>query len=201
MRRDMTDVTLDEVRDAVEKATDKSTFSLVEAIKGRGYPTEEVTVYTNADAAYNLAETNALLETLAQGKQQDTEEYDNLDAVAQQLKAEVQESALTFSLRGISPGEVQRLSKKVAKQARAEDLDEDEEALLRTAAWFAPHVVRVSNAQGEVDEHLYTAEEARVLMDLLPQSEWNKLLVAMSKLSLGSMYFDQLVDAGFLPKS
>lgn len=195
----MTDVTLDEVRDAVEKATDKSTFSLVEAIKGRGYPTDEVTVYLNADAAYNLAETNALLTVLAQ--QADTEEYENLDAVAQQLKAEVLASAQTLHLRGISPGELSTISKKVRKKGVEDGLDEDEVSRKLSAAWIAPHIVRVERADGAVDEHLWSPDEVETLMDLLPQTEWLKLDTAINKLSFTSAYFDQLVDAGFLSKS
>lgn len=195
----MTDVTLDEVRDAVEKATDKSTFSLVEAIKGRGYPTDEVTVYLNADAAYNLAETNALLTVLA--NKSDTEEYETLDAVAQQLKAELLESAQTLYLRGISPGELNKISKKVRKQGAEEGLDEDEVSLKLTAAWIAPHIVRVERADGAVDEHLWSPDEVETLMDLLPQTEWLKIDQAINKLSFTSAYYDQLVDAGFLSKS
>lgn len=195
----MTDVTLDEVRDAVEKATDKSTFSLVEAIKGRGYPTDEVTVYLNADAAYNLAETNTLLTALAQ--RAETEEYENLDKVAQQLKAEVLASAMTFHLRGISPGELTKISKKVRKQAEADGLDEEDIALELTKAWFAPHIIRVEQADGAVDEHLWTPEEVEVLMDLLPQTEWAKLNATINKMTFSSAYFTQAVDAGFLSKS
>lgn len=195
----MTDVTLDEVRDAVEKATDKSTFSLVEAIKGRGYPTDQVTVYLNADAAYNLAETNALLTALAQ--RAETEEYENLDKVAQQLKAEVLASAMTIHLRGISPGELAKISKKVRKQAEADGLDEEDIALELTKAWIAPHIIRVEQADGAVDEHLWSPEEVEVLMDLLPQTEWLKLNDTINKMTFTSAYFTQAVDAGFLPRS
>jgi hypothetical protein len=197
----MSEISIDEVRDAVEKATDKSTFSLVEAIKGRGYPTEEVTVYLNADAAYNLAEVNELLTKLAQGEKQDTEAYDNLDAVAQQLAQELRDSEVTFYLRGISPGELQKITKKVRKQADADGLDEDEISLALTDAWIAPHIIKTEDANGNVEERLYAPEDVTLLRDLLPQTEWLKLDTAINKLSFSSAYFDQVADAGFLSKS
>jgi hypothetical protein len=61
--------------------------------------------------------------------------------------------------------------------------------------------VRAIDADGKVDEHVFTTEEMLEMRELVAADSWNVLVENMQKLTLASGYFEQLTDAGFLPRS
>lgn len=186
---------------------EQGTFDLDAFVQGRGFPTDTVTVFTNADAAYALAPVNARLTEIAQDPKHNTkalkEEAASLETRAQELKDEILASALTFHLRGISPGHIKKIIADVNKRVDDEDdeLQSEQAGEQATHEMFAPHIIKVVNAKGEVDQRKFTAERVAHLEGLLPPSEWNKLDDKIKELSFKTATFDQLTDAGFLPKS
>ena len=65
----------------------------------------------------------------------------------------------------------------------------------------ALNIVSVQDAEGNVDESIFDYDKAEELRLNLAMTEWNKLVEAMQVLTLAGGYFDELTDAGFLPKS
>jgi hypothetical protein len=59
----------------------------------------------------------------------------------------------------------------------------------------------VQDAEGNADDAIFDFEKAEELRLNLPLTEWNKLVESMQVLTLAGGYFDELTDAGFLPKS
>ena len=191
----------EETLNMVKEAQEKSTFNLAEVIKGRGYPTKEVTIYTDAEAAFDLVE----LENKMNEIKEDTEEYAELEKKANELAEAVRASKLIFVMRGVGQGEVERIVEKADKLYKKPDSDEDEYA----TDWFkyyitslvASNLVKVIDPDGNVDESHFEYEEMIEIRNNLPSDSWGLLVSTMQKLTLATGYFKGLTDAGFLPKS
>ncbi len=187
------------------------TFDLDEFVQGRGYPTDTETVFTNADAAYEHAKVQDRLTALAQDRdaldkrstvyKEKQAEFEALEIQAAELKQKVLDSALTFHLRGISSGHINKILKDVNAEAAAEKWVGNEAESQATYRIMADHIIRVVRADGKVDARKFTADRAANLDFTLPESEWTKLDLKIRELSFKSTYFDSAVDAGFLPKS
>lgn len=194
---------IDDIREAVEGAQDKSVFNLVNVIKGRGYPEDQVTVFTDVEAAYSLADLEESMKTIAASPEQAEyrEEYNKLEEVAEELREEIRKSALTFHLRGISPGHIKKIMRAVHKQSKAEDMDQSEFDDLLEASYVAPHIIKVVDAEGNTEERVYTPQDVLDLIEYLDNQQYAKLSMAVGKLSFVAAQFDVTTDAGFLPKS
>jgi len=193
----LTEETLEMVKDAQKQ----STFNLAEVIKGRGYPTKDVTVYTDAEAAFELIEIEDQMNEMTEAG----EEYKKLESRANELATRVQKSKLTFHMRGIGQGEVERITEKADQLYKKPKSDDEEYG----SDWFkfyvtslvASNVVRVTDADGNVDESHYEYEDMLTVRNNLPGDSWGLLVSTMQKLTLATGYFKGLTDAGFLPKS
>ena len=191
----------EETLEMVKEAQKQSTFNLAEVIKGRGYPSKDVTVYTDAESAFELIEIEDQMNQMTEA----SEEYKELEARANELAELVQKSKLTFHMRGVGQGEVERITDK-ADQLYKKPKSEDEEY---GSDWFkfyvtslvASNVVRVTDADGNVDESHYEYEDMLTVRNNLPGDSWGLLVSTMQKLTLATGYFKGLTDAGFLPKS
>jgi len=190
---------VNETLSLVKDAQSQGTFNLADVIKGRGYPTKEVSVYTDVDAAFKLYELEKQLENATN----DVYLYKLLDDEAQALAKVVQASKLTFTMRGISQAEVERITAITDELAGElnEDSNPEEWSKQQACGLVAANIIRVTDADGKVDEHLFTREEVVELRGLLPSDAWSVLVATMQKLTLATGFFDGLTDAGFLPKS
>lgn len=198
----MSEITPDVLAEAATVAKEfqsKGTFNLAERLKGRGFPTEEVNVYLNEDAGYQL------VRLMSQPAPTDEAALEAFNELVQGVVDEVQESRLTLSLRGISTGHIKQIGKNLRKSLKAEDPDYDftseEFENLQFFHYAAAHIVRVTDYSDDFEERLFTAEDVETLNNVLPRGEWDKILSAVARLSFSSNYFEQATDAGFLPKS
>jgi hypothetical protein len=181
---------LTDVVDLVSAAKEQGTFSILDAIKGRGYPSDSETVYTDVEAAY---EVNRLEEQINDSK--DSKEVDRLVAVQQEYKDRVKASALTFKMRGINEGVIDGIKKEA--QGKFEDIWTGEGAQWCNDRYLAAHIVEVSDAEGNVDEHKWTGEEVEGLRFLLPRESFETLTTLMHKLTFAASYFDASVTPDF----
>lgn len=190
---------VEEALDTVRDAQKPGVFNLSEVIKGRGYPQKDVTVYIDGAAAFELVELEEKMKSLSE----DSAEYAKLEKQAEDLAHKVQDSKLTFTLRGVSQSIVEAISEKADKQFSRESEDE------YNSDWFkfyvtslvAENLVRVTDKDGNVDERHFTYEEVSEIRDNVPIESWTLLVNTMQKLTLATGYFKGLTDAGFLPKS
>jgi hypothetical protein len=70
-----------------------------------------------------------------------------------------------------------------------------------TCALVAANIVKVEDAEGNVDERKFTLEDGINLYKNLPTESWLTLVNAMEQLTLATGIFRGITDAGFLPKS
>jgi hypothetical protein len=122
------------------------------------------------------------------------------------LAENLKESAITFEMRGVSQKVVEETIKKAnavypPEAGRTENSDNPEWIKYYIASLIADNIVKAVDANGNVDQHTYTVEELLQIREAISADSWNVLVETMQKLTLASGYFDQLTDAGFLPKS
>lgn len=172
------------------------TFSVLDAIQGTAYPADDITVYTNVEALYEI-------------QRLESEAADELDAaLVDDIQAEIEtqrnlilQSALTFSLRGIPP----RVKDRNLDKTRAKFELRDEDAILPGSAaydWLmsahlAEMIQKVTSADGSEDNHHWTAEEVIDLHGLLSPAESGRLDAKGSELSFQAFAFDQAVTPDF----
>jgi hypothetical protein len=186
---------IENVISLVEAAQKKGTFSLVDAVKGKANPKDSVEIYLDAETAYEL---NKLNEELT--GEPDPEKHAALEAKAAELVEKIKQSKVTFHMRGIDQRETELIEDKIRKVWGD---DGDEVAILTEylCALVAANIVSVEDADGNVDEHVFTAREMMNIREAMPVESWNKLVQTMQGLTLATGYFKGLTDAGFLPKS
>lgn len=186
----------------LENALQKGTFNVLEAAKGRGYPTDKVTLYTAFDAEYEARAIEAKLSAL-EGKKaskevtaQRTELQSSLDACLQRIK----DSALVFHLRGVSPNVHEALTKEadahLADESNEEVTDDDSRNEFVNDATIAAHIVKVTNAEGAEDAE-WSREKVAALRDVIPDGELLKLLEKVYELSFEAAAFDKVVGPDF----
>jgi hypothetical protein len=195
------DDTAEQILKIVDTAQSQGVFNLSEVIKGRGYPTKEATIYLDADTAFQLAELNDLMSEYV-----DDEILAENEAKAEELAEKIKKSAVTFVMRGVSQKIVEDVVKKTNEKyppqaGRREATDDPDWVKYYIAALVAHNIVRAIDADGNIDERIFTAEEMLEMRELLTADSWNVLVENMQKLTLASGYFEQLTDAGFLPRS
>lgn len=184
----------EEVISLVEEAQKRNKFNLADAIKGKSAPEKTVTVYTDAQAAIDL---QALNEKMSDFKYvlDNEEDYSKMEIEAAELSRKIQSSRLVFHMRGISQEAYESIGDSL------DGSDPKEFAKKYSCALVASNIVKVENADGEVDEREFTLEDGLALSESLPKESWLTLLRTMEQLTLATGIFKGITDAGFLPKS
>lgn len=185
----------------VQEAQKPGVFNLADVIKGRGYPQKDVSVYIDGAAAFELVELEDKMKALAE----DSAEYKELEEKAEELAKVVQASKLTFTMRGVGQGVVERISEQ-ADEKFGKDSENTGDV---NTDWFkyyitslvASNIIRVTDPEGNVDETLLDYDSMSEIRDNIPADAWGVLVNTMQKLTLATGYFKGLTDAGFLPKS
>lgn len=183
-----------EVLDLVEKAQARGTFSLADAIKNKANPTDTVEVYLDAESAYELTKINDQLVL-----EMDPENTKPLEEKAAILAQKIKDSRVVFNMRGVD----QEVVEKAEASVRAKYADDETDDWWREyiCALVALNIVSVENANGDIDDHIFTTEEVVGIRNTIPTESWNKIISTMQKLTLATGYFKGLTDAGFLPMS
>lgn len=174
------------VQDRVEEVLTEEKFDFVAAAKGRGYPAQEVTVYLDDGAIVDLVHNNSRMQALANTGQ--TKAYEALEKEAEKILERVEASKYTLHLRGVSP--------KRWEEIYENDKTNDVEKLY---LMVAESIEKVVNAEGAVDDKKFTSKKVEALRENLPVGEWGKIVSEVQGLAFTQGYFQEAVDAGFLP--
>jgi hypothetical protein len=184
---------LNEVVSLVEKAQAKGNFNLADFIKGRGYPEDSVEVYFDVASAYEISKLNDKLILI-----EDPEEAKPVEDAIRELEKKVLASRLKFNMRGIDQRQVESIE---AKEKETSTDEGDDWYVGYLCALIAANIVSIENADGEVEQRVFTKEDVVELRGTLTGDSWEKIVSTMQKLTLASGYFKGLSDAGFLQKS
>lgn len=152
----------------------KNTFSFLEFAAGTNFPTDTVNVYTDADAAYQISK----LEEKANAEL-DSAKVAKYEKQIEKLRKKFDASKVKITMRGISARIEEKLNKE-ADEKFGKDGDENEKNKWYNSAFVASHIVSVTNADGDVDDHKWTAEDIDLLfLNLTPESI--KRIVSMTQ--------------------
>mgnify|MGYP001067341753 CR=1 FL=1 len=186
------------VVDMVEAAQKKGKFSLADAIKGRAFPETSVDVYIDANSAYKFSEA----EKLAKSLDPETPEYAAAVSEMDDLANKIKESKLTFHMKGVGQGVVEKITEEANKLYPESD-NNTEPSWIRhyLCALVAANLVKIVDQDGNEDDSEFTVEQVMQLREVMPIDSWEVLIDTMQKLTLATSYFDSVTDAGFLPKS
>lgn len=173
----------------IEQAQTQGTFDVLSFVSGTAYPTQQVTVFTDAKSATELLERNQeRLDAELKG-----ETVTGLDDRIAYLVDKVQESVITFSLRGMPPG--------IVEEIYPSDGEEDTKVLLgRENALIAHTIVSAANFAGVVDTRVWDEEAVAQLRKFLKEGEFAKLSSGVAQVNFNAVVFDQATDAGFLSR-
>lgn len=182
-----------EVLETVKDAQSQGKFNLAEVVKGRGYPQDTVEIYTDVESAYELSKINDKLIRLT-----DLEESKELEAQAEIFKKKVMDSRLKFYMRGIDQRHVENIEE---KSRNKNDLESEQWIVDYMCELVAANIIKVEDAQGNVDEKVFTGDDIDAIRGVLSTEAWEQIVSTMQKLTLATGYFKGLTDAGFLQKS
>lgn len=186
-----------DVKQAVEAAQEKGTFSVLAAAKGIAYPKEEVTVFQDVKSAYEIGILERTLDNLTNA---DKEKTERIEEQIGGLKKNVVDSRLTFHLTALSPGVVEDIQTE-GWGMFPKDEDANEATFHINMSYIAASVQKVVDGEDNEDKHVWTGEEIAELKKTLPDESFEKISAKVMELSFVGAYFDQAVDADFLSKS
>jgi hypothetical protein len=191
--------TIEEAMDLAEEAQSKKVFNLSDAIKGRAYPQKDVTVYLDDESAMALVDIDDMMTETT-----DAAIMNKLESEAKILSDKIKESALTFRMRGVSQDAIELVLKQLNEKYKVKG-----SAGTENPDWMRDYItilvglniVSVKDFSGGEDDSVFDFDKTEEIRRNLPAAEWGKLVEMMQKLTLAGGYFDQLTDAGFLPRS
>ena len=180
-----------------------STFDFYEMAAGTTTPEDTVDIYLDADTAYRAAKVEDKLNSpsryrrAAETVEECEARTEALENELAELKAELEKSRATFTLKGL-------LSTRVAELRRAHDAefgeDADSEVSYKryNASLLAEHIVKIEDATGAVDERKWDTDRVEQLFTMIPGDATKRLMDAVIKLSLETDYFEKVtVDSDF----
>lgn len=188
----------DNVTDLVQEAQKKGKFSLADAIKGRAFPESSVDVYLDAGSAYEFKLLQEQVKSIDGGSPEHEAALSRMEELAESIK----QSKLTFHMRGVGQGIVEKATRLANKKyPKADTSEENEWIAYYLCMLVSENIVKVTDADGNVDDSKFNVDEVLQLREIMPVDSWEVLIDTMQKLTLASSYFEAVTDAGFLPKS
>lgn len=170
--------------------TDPKTFDFLDFIGGgRTYPTDEITVYLDEAAAYELHKIEKQI-----ANETDAAKVDELDAQRKAHLDAIAHTSMRFTLKGL-PDDIRSAVNKATDAMFGEEPPEDqaaEKSRYGVNAMFAAHIVSVTNAKGETADATWDAETVGALFKVLPEEETIKCLNAMSDLTFKARYLEDV---------
>lgn len=215
----------EEIVEIVEKAKKPGTFKIVDVVKNRGYPKDQVDVFLDESVAFQAAEINEAINSIAQemdksGVDKKTlnellkRREDILDA-REKLLEEMGESKYVFHLTGISEGKRQDLFDQAVKkypiktvnkmnQVTGELEDKEVENIDRdryfTSLLWEAGISKIVAPDGDEQDGI-TFEDAEELRRMLPLASLTTITEALEKMRAATALFMMSVNEDFLAKS
>jgi hypothetical protein len=240
----------DQYEDAAKRAEElkaPTTFDARGAVKKTTYPTDSIDIYSDAQLAHELnvkandaAKARYLATSIKNAFDADEhksiedsvddrpgytdarQEAEELEAEVAALVAKLQESVLTFHVRGLAPAQwrlIDKFWRKEIKEPARKNFDQDEEGEEEfnrvTRERNIDRIAGIQNEQiakaitkvvrkhdGAEDTHVWTTEEVADIHDTYLESEYEKLLNLVVQLTFANNLFQIAVeqDADFLSK-
>ncbi len=201
----------DEIIELAEQAKKPGKFSIMDAVKDRAFPRQEVNVYLDEQAAYLASEANEKLKRIDPADK----EYAAAEKELNELIEKLEESKYVFTIQGIAeskrtqllklasdkyPAEYREDKNVYTGEVKREEIENEERDNLFTSLVWSEHIVKIVSPSGDVQEHL-NAEDCNELRGILPIASSALVNQTIEKLRAASAVFMMTVDEDFLAKS
>jgi DNA-binding transcriptional MerR regulator len=207
---------VEEAVELADKAKGPGTFSIINALKDRAFPTEEVNVYLDEESAYvasklqeKLKETEESLdEKNANKAKQISKELD--DAVKN-----LEKSRYVFSLSGMSEGKRTELEEQSIEkyplefeesknpfsgEINKQEIENKNRDRFFTNLLWAESIKKITDPEGNVQQSV-TLDDVSSLREMLPIAATAAITESIEKLRISTAVFMVSVDEDFLAKS
>jgi hypothetical protein len=208
----------------VESAKKPGVFNIVDAVKGRGYPTTEIDVFLDEDVAYMAAEIEAELVRLGgeMDKVSDSKELGRMTEVYEKFvekkDAIIQDmggTKYTFHLRGISEGQRNDLYDKAVElyplkfdndrnpltgESNKKEVESEPRNKYFTDMLWSAYIVKIVAPDGSEQVGI-SVEDAKELRRSLPIASASKITESIEKMRAATAIFMLSVNEDFLAKS
>ena len=214
-----------EIVEKVQEAKKPGTFKIMDVLENRAYPTDEVEVYLDEEAAYLASQIDDQLKEIQKkiDKSSDSSkqlkdlnaEYEEILAKKDALIEEIGGSKFVFHLTGISEGQREDLYALCLKEYPMEHDKErnpftgqvdkkeienpDRDKYFTNLVWQA-HISKIVSPDGD-EQNGVTYDEAVELRRSLPLSAITRINNAIEKLRTATAVFLMTVNEDFLAKS
>lgn len=201
----------EEIVELVEEAKKPGKFNIMDVVKDRAFPTQEINIYLDESVAYLAAEAK---EKLSQTSSSDNE-YAAIEAELDSLIKSMDENKYVFTISGISEGKRDELLKLASDkypikynetknpytgEVKRDEIEDEERNGLFTSLLWSNHITSIVAPDGSVQENI-SPEDAMELRKALPLASNAAINRAIEKIRSASAIFMMSVDEDFLAKS
>ncbi len=213
-----------DIVEMLEEAKAPGKFKIVDALKGRAFPTDEVNIFIDEDAAFIAAEVETQINKMgdkmdgtvdSKELEEFTKRHEELVERLEKIKEEMGGTRYVFYLQGVSEGVREDLFEKAVEKypiqhevdrnpltgevERQEKESPKRDRLFTNLIWQA-HIKKIVAPDGSVQEGI-TLEESIELRRALPLASSGKITEAIEKLRTATALFMLSTDENFLAKS
>jgi hypothetical protein len=215
---------MSDIEQIVEQAKAPGKFNIVDVLKGRGYPTDEIDVFIDESVAFVASDMEDKIGKLREKMESETEKskldeilkkYEDLMAEKDALIREMGGTRYVFHVQGISEGQRDDIWKKsverfpikhetdrnplTGKVDRIEVQNPERDKYFTGLLWQA-HIKKIVDPEGNEQEGI-TVEDAFELRRSLPLASIGKITEAVERMRAATTVFMMTVDEDFLAKS
>ena len=199
-----------------DEAKKPGTFSIINVLKERAFPLEEVNIYLDEQAAYDASKIQEKIDELAKSSDvADIEEAQALAGKRDLIIEQLEKSRYVFTISGISEGKRVELQEQSVEKfpieydesknpftgetQRTEKDNKQRDRLFTNLLWVNS-IKKIVDEDGNVQENL-TLEDVASLRQLLPIAATSSITQSIEKLRISTAVFMSSVDEDFLAKS
>jgi cell division protein FtsX len=203
----------EQVKELADEAKQSGVFNIVDAIKGRAYPSEQVSVFLTEDTAYEASKIKEKMDseaaTLSDSKMKE------LNKKLEELVKKMDSEKFIFTITGISEGDRDSMLESVLEKFPMEydeqknpftgevkkvELENKQRDKIFTDMIWKSHIVKIVSPDGSEQKDL-TDSEIEVLRTSLPLASIAAINEAIEKVRVASAVFMASLDEDFLAKS
>lgn len=205
---------IEEAAKLVDAAKQPGTFSIVDVLKERAYPKEDVNIYLDEQAAYEASMMNEKIEELKKSDA-DIKKIDALVESRDEVISKFEKSKYVFSITGISEGlrdDIQEQSLEkfpmqyeeeknpfTGEVTKKEIEDKERDRYFTNLIWHES-ITKIVDPSGSIQEKI-TLEDVESLRQFLPIACIGAITQSIEKLRMSTAMFMLSVDEDFLAKS
>lgn len=215
---------MSDIEQIVEQAKAPGKFNIVDVLKGRGYPTDEVDVFIDESVAFVASDLEDKIRKLSEKMEAEKDKskldevlkkYEDLMNEKDALIKEMGGTRYVFHIQGISEGQRDDIWKKsverfpikhdtdrnplTGKVDRVEVQNPERDKYFTGLLWQA-HIKKIVDPEGNEQDGI-TVEDAFELRRSLPLASIGKITEAIEKMRAATTVFMMTVDEDFLAKS